>query len=301
MRWCCGELNNQGEWKDAFGDPVIPRRNGYEWPLDILQTASWAGILGLALLHFLLQIPFIEDTVTRYVLMAISLVLIFSVIGIKIFLELYPAHDPNILNSSLRRLTLEELAAEIPSDIKPCSFCCRFVGRHDSHCSICDKCVVNFDHHCRWLNSCVGSKNYSFFFSFLLFSLTGCAWVSAIAIYVLVVALRDIDAFKIYISEHAYHTPPSAWPVVLINFLSLCVSIAGVCFLSHLLVFHIRLIVNHTTTSEVTKKREAIRKARESTERKKGWEEKCLAPRKRNKKKHLGRVNVEPIPSTNPI
>lgn len=294
-------LNKEGEWKDAFGEPVIPRRNGYEWPLDILQVLSWVGIVGLALLHFLLQIPFIEDTVTRYVLMAISLVLIFSVVGLKIFLEVYPVHDPDILVSPFPRLNLEELAVAVPPDMRPCSYCCRIVGRLDHHCTICDKCVVNFDHHCRWLNSCVGSKNYPFFFSFLLCAFTGVTWVSAIAIYVLVVALRDIDAFKIYISEHAYHSSPSAWPVVLINFFSLFISFSGVLFLAHLLVFHIRLIINHTTTAKVIEKREKKRKARQNVERKKGWEETCLAPKKRNKKKHLGRVSEEPIPATNPV
>lgn len=304
MWWCFGKISEEGEWRDSFGEPVYPRRNGYEWPLDAYQMISWTLIVGLSLLLFLLQIPFIENTTARYAILAVSLVLVISVSGLKIFLELFPSHNKEILNPDLGRLSREELA-EVPGpDLKPCVFCRRFVGCMDHHCGVCDKCIPEFDHHCRWLNSCVGKRNYSFFFCFMTVAWVSCLWEVGIAVFVVVTALKDMDSFQVFIQEHAYHSTPSTiWPIVFINIIAAGFALLGGGLLSHLLVFHIRLIINHDTTHDVIKRKKAKKKANHSVEKKELSRkiEECCQPRKRDKKKHLSQMPTEPISSTSPL
>lgn len=299
---CCRTINPEGKWKDTFGDPVLARHNAYEWPLDILQIFSWVTIVGLTLLLFLGQIPFIEDTTTRYVILSLSLVICWLIIGLKVFLELYPSHEKEILDSFSTRLTQEELIEELPEGFKPCVFCRLIVHTSDHHCSICDKCVYQCDHHCRWLNSCVGGRNYRFFFSFVIAALVGCMWEVGISLFVVSSALKDVENFKLYIQQNAYHSKPSAvWAIVVINLIGVIFSFLGVVFLTKLTCFHIKLIVTHKTTIQVLKEKE-VRKARKASLTKHGHrrEDQWCSPRRRNKRKHQPPSSNEPVVSDNP-
>ena len=45
------------------------------------------------------------------------------------------------------------------------------------HCSICQKCILSFDHHCPWLNTCVGHFNRRHFFLYMVYTVTGVAFI----------------------------------------------------------------------------------------------------------------------------
>jgi len=45
------------------------------------------------------------------------------------------------------------------------------------HCHFCERCVMRMDHHCIWLNQCVGTRNYRYFFSLLLFFALGALYL----------------------------------------------------------------------------------------------------------------------------
>ncbi|KAG5505499.1 hypothetical protein GH5_03528 [Leishmania sp. Ghana 2012 LV757] len=261
MIGCCKPQSEGGEWKDIYGDPVRPRRTGYEHPLDALQISAWAAIAVLALLHYTVQIPFLHGAFFIVVLV-ISSVLIASVVLTKVALELYPQQDPAVFRTDLPRLNQDELVPESAEPCtEPCVFCRRFVQVGCKHCSVCDKCVPGFDHHCRWLNSCVGARNYRLFATFMGVAWMGMAWVAALSLYMIQWMLRDVDSFKRRMSTRAYRSPTRAFPaVVFFNFVSLLIAVAGICSLGKLICFHVYLDITHQSTYEhIVKKRERKR------------------------------------------
>ncbi|GET88603.1 hypothetical protein, conserved [Leishmania tarentolae] len=262
---CCRPQSEEGEWKDIYGDPVRPRRSGYECPLDALQICAWAAIAVLAVLHFMVQIPFFDGTQFIIVLI-ISSVLMISVVLTKVALELYPQQDPAVFRTDLPRLQQEELVPESAEpSTEPCVFCRRFVQAGCKHCSVCDKCVPGFDHHCRWLNSCVGAKNYRLFATFMGVAWVGMAWVTGLSLYTIQLMLRDVASFKHYMNTRAYHSPIRAFPaIVVFNFVCLLIAVAGIGSLGKLICFHVYLdITNQSTYEHIIKKREKKRALRE--------------------------------------
>lgn len=82
---CCYVQDSEGEWRDIYGDPVRPRRNGYEWPPDLLQVTAWLCILIFTVLHFTIQIPFLTGAFFITVII-ISAILIGMIVIVKIVL-----------------------------------------------------------------------------------------------------------------------------------------------------------------------------------------------------------------------
>lgn len=283
---CCQASPEGGAWLDVYGDPVKPRRTGYMLPLDVLHISAWSVIISLSLLFYFAQLPFL-DGVFRIVAAVVSSLLLGITVALKMFLELYPQHDETVFDESIPRLHQAQLAEELALEgTQPCLFCCRFVTVGCKHCGICDKCVPGFDHHCRWLNSCVGMKNYRFFFAFMVSAFLGMLWCVAVGVVLVVTAITDQDSFKDRVHNHAYHSPKDhMWIVVAFSCISVFLASAGVCAITHLLQFHIRLQINGQTTYQVIqrrkqKKREALRAAASKPSRG------CCEPDHRDFKKH---------------
>lgn len=302
----CSWQSKEGEWKDIYGDPVRPRRTGYECPPDLLQLGAWAAIIILAVLHYMIQIPF-YDGALFIVVLVITSVLVATTVVTKIILEVYPQHDPVVFRTDLPRLDQDQLVPErAPEGTEPCVFCRRFVQLGCKHCSVCDKCVPGFDHHCRWLNSCVGEKNYMLFATFMGAAWLGMAWVAAFSLYTIQLMLRDITSFKRHMRTHAYHSPNRAFPaLVVFNFVCLIIAVAGICALGKLICFHIYLHWTHQSTYEhIVKKREKKRAKGEYRSRNGEPEPTgicaCLAlHRRRNFKKHSKKIENRSGDSSN--
>ncbi|KPA85783.1 putative palmitoyl acyltransferase 11 [Leptomonas pyrrhocoris] len=294
----CSTQSEEGEWRDIYGDPVRPRRTGYECPPDFLQLGAWAAIIVLVVLHYTVQVPFFEGALFIVVLVITS-VIVATVVVTKIILEVFPQHDPIVFRTDIPRLEQDALLPEqAPEGTEPCVFCRRFVQLGCKHCSVCDKCVPGFDHHCRWLNSCVGSKNYRLFATFMVAAWLGMAWVAAFSLYTIQWMLRDITAFKRHMRTHAYHSPNRAFPaLVVFNFVCLIIAVMGICTLGKLIYFHIYLHFTHQSTYEHIVKKRAKRRARGEYRSQSGEPEPsgpfaCLALRKRrNFKKHGNNQN----------
>eukprot|EP00794_Sanderia_malayensis_P000191 gene191-805_t len=81
-----------------------------------------------------------------------------------------------MFNSAGQAFTAEELEAEGYSSVDKidfCQKCLRLKCQGTHHCSQCQCCIRLFSHHCESANNCIGLNNYSYFYSFLVYSVLG--------------------------------------------------------------------------------------------------------------------------------
>ncbi len=149
------------------------------------------------------------------------------------------AQDPTILSNSkqfLKKLIInggQNRSHNVPMEIKFCSTCLIYRPPRSVHCAICDACVLEMDHHCPWISQCVGKRNYRWF---MLFALT--LWVDC----VFVIIVSACELYQRGVSEGWYGTLKLAFCTIAIAFISLLVG------------YHSKIIIENKTTNEDLKK-----------------------------------------------
>eukprot|EP00758_Cryptobia_borreli_P013063 Tbor_TRINITY_DN5801_c4_g5::TRINITY_DN5801_c4_g5_i1::g.6593::m.6593/K20027/ZDHHC1_11; palmitoyltransferase ZDHHC1/11 len=271
---CC---EPEALWLDYYGQPVRPRRHGFECPWDLIQLAAWLVILIITLSFSLFQLPFFymyderktdktsfpTENASFYVILVVFILLILSVVISKVVVSVKDATADGILDGS-RRLDSEILSTTTPSEgYRPCFYCRKFVVVTSKHCSTCDKCVPGFDHHCRWLNSCIGEKNYGLFFIFMIVTLVAVCVVFIITVYNIIVwsiHFEDIKSQLKLVFNSTIELSPALWYIgsaVCLFFTTM--TIGGLQFL---LRFHIRLVIRGERTYEKIQRKKAEKKAK---------------------------------------
>ena len=122
-----------------------------------------------------------------------------------------------------------------------CLICNAFKPERSHHCSVCNKCVLNMDHHCPWVDNCIGFYNRKFFMQLLFF-------VAILTIYIDITEIYFIIDMCIRLfKQHVKYSE-----IIHIGFVIICY-IAIVVFtfiISMFLKFHIRLVLDNSTTIE---------------------------------------------------
>lgn len=122
--------------------------------------------------------------------------------------------------------------------LKYCNTCFVFRPPRCSHCPDCDSCVEQFDHHCPWIGNCVGKRNYKYFIAFLFSTAMLCWFIFSICISHLVYLTADHESDG-YDHSYAFSLAlEQAIPSILI----LLYTVAGMCFTTGLMVFHMYVL-----------------------------------------------------------
>ena len=122
-----------------------------------------------------------------------------------------------------------------------CLICNAFKPERSHHCSVCNKCVLNMDHHCPWVDNCIGFYNRKHFMQLLIF-------VVILTIYIdITEAYFVLDmCFKLFKRYIKYKE------IFRLGFVVICYVSVFVfsIIISMFLKFHIRLVLENSTTIE---------------------------------------------------
>ncbi len=128
------------------------------------------------------------------------------------------------------------------SQYKICNTCNLVRPIRSTHCNSCNNCVIRFDHHCPWIGTCVGTRNYPFFFIFLCILNVNQLYTIGVCITFLVINSKN--------NSNSYEKNGKNLIFIYI-FIYVCITMI---FTTELFVFHIKLVLNNTTTKEELKK-----------------------------------------------
>lgn len=116
---------------------------------------------------------------------------------------------------------------ESPESEFECTICQHSVLATTKHCAKCNKCTPGFDHHCKFLNTDIGDKNKALFIS-----LTASYWLFTLLSIALFTYFADFGSAGAIFASIAF----------------LHMQGMRLLFLTGLLVWHLGMHLNHTTT-----------------------------------------------------
>ncbi|KAE8608123.1 hypothetical protein XENTR_v10011407 [Xenopus tropicalis] len=241
------------------------RKNGWSWPLHLLQLVAWCTFLFFAIIGFGILVPLLPQHWLAAGYICTGVMFTFHCVVHFLAVTIDPADDNVQAKGSHGPLPVfdHNKHAHVIENMH-CYICEVDVGPKSKHCSICNKCVSNFDHHCKWLNNCVGEKNYWLFFNCLISAFLGTFLLSTISTYVFVEYFVDPAMLRTSQQFEAIQNLSDVWFVFLpsapvetkapaILALAAIVSVMGlitILLIGQLLCFHVYLLWNKLSTYE---------------------------------------------------
>eukprot|EP01059_Diplonema_ambulator_P026437 TRINITY_DN43727_c0_g1_i1.p1 TRINITY_DN43727_c0_g1~~TRINITY_DN43727_c0_g1_i1.p1 ORF type:complete len:283 (+),score=47.54 TRINITY_DN43727_c0_g1_i1:30-851(+) len=163
-----------------------------------------------------------------------------------------PGHIPETWGvTSANKADIRTLEKKTNKELRVCRRCQVFKPDRSHHCSSCDRCVLKMDHHCPWLNNCVGFRNHKFFLLFVFYTAVGSIYVVTTGGTIFTLCFTLISAPNAPFENIASAT----------NYIfSYGTAFLFACALIPFVTFHIRLVLQNTTTIEFMEKADKIRR-----------------------------------------
>ena len=195
----------------------------------------------------------------QFLSIVITIVIIILYIVMIILFVLASFNDPGILrrfksddNITVTRKDNYIFQLGFIRKYKFCSTCSIMRPIRSTHCRDCNNCVEKFDHHCPWIGNCAGKRNYKYFFFFLIL-------LNVLSILLIILSIISI-AKKIHKAVSINKNLPEneikqniiskALCEVIISLYIIIYNILILIFIFGLLLYHMKLILNNTTTKE---------------------------------------------------
>ncbi|XWS34270.1 hypothetical protein CRYUN_Cryun21dG0026300 [Craigia yunnanensis] len=180
----------------------------------------------------------------------VSICLILTIMVI-INLILVAAVDPGIIPRSTEQSSVEDIGTSkgtrrkkatvngVQLKLKYCQICRIFRPPRSCHCAICDNCVEKFDHHCPWIGQCIALRNYRFYLTFFITALVFFIYIFAFSCWRIHQRMLESGTGLFGMLRNCPET------LALTLF-----SLAAICFLGGLAIFHSYLIAINQTAYE---------------------------------------------------
>nr|CCA20013.1 palmitoyltransferase putative [Albugo laibachii Nc14]CCA23269.1 palmitoyltransferase putative [Albugo laibachii Nc14] len=252
------------------------RKNGWQTPHHGLQVATWIVFPILIVAFFLLCSPLLDKYVRFIVTVSYGIAATIVIAAVWRCTSCDPS-DTNAISS------LHPVGnVQIDQNRIFCNVCMQYVHRQSRHCRLCNKCVEVFDHHCKWLNNCIGSKNYRFFLTSVIFTSTLLSIQLATGCYVFYQTFSDPDLIRARAASffgcmqdgqdavtglchsHGYRLPLIV--IKILHGLLLVWLLPSWLMILQLTLFHFQLCVEHITTYDyiVRKRKRKLAQEREN-------------------------------------
>ena len=145
----------------------------------------------------------------------------------------------NIQNFKRKEAKIFQLGYII--NYKFCPSCGIIRPNRSTHCSDCNNCVERLDHHCPWIGNCTGKRNYLYFFIFLIL---------LNILYILFIIFCIAHIIMSVNENKKNKSVAESFCEIIISLYIIIYCFIIMWFIIALLIYHLKLIFNNTTTKE---------------------------------------------------
>ncbi|KAJ8290718.1 hypothetical protein GJAV_G00016680 [Gymnothorax javanicus] len=254
-----------GSRNELVTPPLRSRVNGWSIPLHAFQLIAWVVYVYMAVVGFGVYIPLLPPPWSYAAYCVIGTAFLLHMAAHLAAVSIDPA-DLSVLarkNYSNPMPVLDKKKHPHVIHNLHCYLCEVDVGPKVKHCSCCNKCIADFDHHCKWLNNCVGGRNYWFFFTTVVSAAVGVLLLISIIVFFFIEhfvnpgVLRTAPQFQNLRENGTWlaflplaPVEMSSAGILTLAFITFMLGLASLLLLSHLLGFHIYLLIRKLSTYE---------------------------------------------------